>query len=193
MSFFSLRWPWVVSPGTGLVGVAKDNMELNGSTASFTTAFIEIELDVETGRYDIIDYTAVTDCGTVIHPQGLESQIKSGGVMGFGMAATERAIYDPQNGLPGNTRLYQTRPPSCLDVPSTMTAFGVDKPDPANPVGVKGMGEPPMGAGGSALLSAISDALGGHVFNRTPVTPDMIVNAASGRSQSQGPLQVFTA
>ena len=109
------------------------------------------------------------------------------------MATTERAIYDPQNGLPGNTRLYQTRPPSCLDVPSTMTASGVDIADPANPVGAKGMGEPPMGAGASALLSAISDALDGHVFNRTPVTPDMIINAANGRLQSYLPLQVFTA
>jgi xanthine dehydrogenase molybdenum-binding subunit len=179
--------------GSGLVGVAKDNMEVGGTVPTFTTGFIEIELDIETGRFEIKDYFAATDCGTVIHPQGLETQIKSGAVMGFGLAATERAIYDPQNGLPGNTRLIQTRPPSGLDVPSSMTAFGVDKPDPSNPVGVKGMGEPPLGAGASALLSAISDALGGHMFNRTPVTPDMIINAANGRLQSNGPLSVFTA
>jgi len=42
------------------------------------------------------------------------------------------------------------------------------------------------------LLCAISDALGGHVFNRTPVSPDMIVNFTAGRAQSHKPLQVNT-
>jgi len=50
-----------------------------------------------------------------------------------------------------------------------------------------------MGCAAAALLGAISDALGGHYFNRTPVTPDHIVNAAAGRPQSHKPLQVNTA
>ena len=50
-----------------------------------------------------------------------------------------------------------------------------------------------MGAGASALLCAISDALGGHYFNRVPVTRDHIVNALSDRPQSHTPLQVNTA
>jgi hypothetical protein len=50
-----------------------------------------------------------------------------------------------------------------------------------------------QGCAAAALLCAISDALGGHVFNRVPVKPDMIVNAASGRPQSHQPLQVNTA
>ena len=56
----------------------------------------------------------------------------------------------------------------------------------------KGIGEPVQGASAAAILSAISDALGGHLFNRTPVVPDMIVNAAAGRPQSHKPLQVNT-
>ena len=66
-------------------------------------------------------------------------------------------------------------------------------PDPENPVGIKGVGEPVMGAGLAAVLNAIADAMGGHVFNRTPVTPDMIVNALAGQEQSHGPLDVNTA
>jgi hypothetical protein len=42
-------------------------------------------------------------------------------------------------------------------------------------------------------LCAISDALGGHYFNRTPVVPDMIINAAAGRAPCHKPLQVNTA
>jgi CO/xanthine dehydrogenase Mo-binding subunit len=55
------------------------------------------------------------------------------------------------------------------------------------------MGEPPLGCAAAALVCAISDALGGHYFNRTPISPDMIVNATAGRAQSHSPLQVNTA
>lgn len=179
--------------GTGLIGVARDNLPITGQPAAFVAGFMEIELDVETGKFDIIDYVAVADCGTVIHPKGLATQVKGGAVMGIGLAALERHIYDPQNGLPGTIGLYQAKPASYLDVPSVMRAGAVDQPDPQSPLGTKGIGEPVMGAGAGALLCAISDALGGHYFNRVPVTPDQIVNAAAGRAQSHNPLQVNTA
>jgi len=179
--------------GTGLIGVAKDNLAITAQPAAFVAGFIQIELDVETGKFDILDYVAVADCGTVIHPQGLATQIKGGAVMGFGLAALERHIYDPQNGLPANIGLYQAKPASYLDVPATMQTDAVDQPDPQSPLGTKGIGEPVMGAGAAALLCAISDAMGGHYFNRVPVTADQIVNALSGRAQSHQPLQVNTA
>ena len=179
--------------GTGLIGVARDNIPLTAQPAAFCVGFCEIELDVETGKIEILDYVAVADCGTVIHPQSLATQIKGGAVMGFGLATLERQIYDPQNGLPGNIGLYQAKPPSYLDVPSVMQADAVDLPDPQSPLGTKGIGEPVMGAGAAALMCAISDAMGGHVFNRTPVTPDQIVNALAGRPQSHTPLAVNTA
>ncbi len=68
----------------------------------------------------------------------------------------------------------------------------VDIADPQNPVGSKGIGEPVMGCAAAALLCAISDALDGHYFNRSPIVADMIVNAASEQAQSHGPLQVNT-
>ena len=179
--------------GTGLVGVARDQLELGGVVPALAVGFMEIDLDIETGSYEILDYVGVVDCGTVIHPQGLATQIKGGAVMGIGLATLERIIYDPQNGLPGNVGLYQAKPPSYLDVPANMQWDAVDQPDFNNPVGVKGIGEPVMGAAASALVCAISDALGGHYFNRTPIVADMIVNAVSGREQSHRRLQVSTA
>jgi CO/xanthine dehydrogenase Mo-binding subunit len=179
--------------GSGLIGVAKDNLPITASPAAFVAGFAEIELDTETGAFTIVDYVAVADCGTVIHPQGLATQIKGGAVMGFGLATLERHIYDPQNGLPGAVGLYQSKPASYLDIAQTFTVEGVDKPDPQSPLGTKGIGEPVMGAGSSALLCAISDALGGHYFNRVPVTRDHIVNALANRPQSHKPLQVNTA
>jgi CO/xanthine dehydrogenase Mo-binding subunit len=176
--------------GTGLIGAAKDKHPSNGLPPALATAFIKIELDVETGKYELLEYVGTADCGTVVHPQGLEHQIRGGGVMGIGMAGLERIVYDPQNGLPANIGFHQAKPPSYLDVPAEMDVGYVDLPDPTNPVGARGIGEPLMGCAGAALLSAISDALGGVYFNRTPVVPDMIINAVADRPQSYKTLQV---
>ena len=178
--------------GTGLVGVAKDNYEKDGVVPALAVAYIMIELDLETGLFEILEYHATADCGTVIHPKGLASQIRGGAVMGIGLATLERVVYDPSNGLPANTGLYQAKPPSYLDVPSHLQVAAVDKPDPQNPIGAKGIGEPLMGCAASALICAISDAMGGHYFNRTPIVADMIVNAVSGKPQSHANLQVNT-
>ncbi len=181
-----------VIAGTGLVGVARDGFPTRGTVPALAAGFIEIELDIETGQFEIIDYLGVADCGTVLHPLGLSGQIKGGAVMGFGMAALERQVYDRHYGLPGTVGLHQTKPPTYLDVPLDMGWSAVDIADPANPVGAKGIGEPTMGCAAAALLCAISDALGGHYFNRSPIVPDMIVNAAAGQAQSHGPLHVHT-
>ncbi len=112
--------------------------------------------------------------------------------MGFGMAVTERHIYDGRWGLPGAVGLHQAKPPSYLDVPASMDWAAVGIADPENPVGAKGIGEPLMGCAAAALLCAISDALGGHYFNRNPIVTDMIVNAAASRPQSTRPLAANT-
>ena len=179
--------------GTGLVGVAKDNLRMEGDVPSLACGFAAVEVDTETGEVELLDYVAVADCGTVLHPQGLSQQMKGGTVWGIGMALYERQIYDPQNGLPGNLGFEQCKPPTYLDVPSTMRWDAVDIADPQNPVGTRGIGEPPMGAAAAAIVCAISDALDGHIFNRTPVVPDMIVNHVAGRDQSNKPLQIHTA
>jgi CO/xanthine dehydrogenase Mo-binding subunit len=176
--------------GTGLVGVAKDTLPMNGAPSAFAAAFIEIELDVETGQHVIVDYLGVADCGTVIHPAGLETQIKSGAVQGFGVAALERIVYDPQNGMPASVGFYQAKPPTYGDVARRFRASAVDLPDHSSPLGTKGIGEPLLGCAGAALLCALSEAIGGHVFNRTPVVPDMILNHLAKQPQSHGALQV---
>ena len=110
----------------------------------------------------------------------------------LGLALFERHVYDPKLGLPANTLLYQSKPPTYLDVPAEIGWGAADKADPQNPVGVKGVGEPVQGSGAAAVTSAISDALGGHLFNRTPVSLDMILNFLSKRPQAHKPLQINT-
>ena len=176
--------------GSGLIGVAKDKAPYDKMPPALAVGFMKIELDLETGKHEILDYVGTPECGTVIHPKGLAHQVRGGAVMGIGMAALERIVYDPQNGLPANVGFYQAKPPSYLDVPAQMKVDFVDKPDPQNPMGVRGIGEPLMGCAAAALLSAISDALGGIYFNRTPIVPDMIINALANQDQSYKPLQI---
>ena len=79
-----------------------------------------------TGAFEIVDYLGVADCGTVVHPQGLAAQVKGGAVMGFGMAALERHVYDRRYGVAGNIGFHQAKPPSYLDVPSHLDWAATD-------------------------------------------------------------------
>ena len=186
------KWATASIAGSGLVGVAKDTLPKKGVTPGLVTAFVKVEVDTETGKVEVIDHVEVADCGTAVHPQSLATQIKGGAVMGYGLALSERYIYDPKLGISASTGFNNAKAPTILDVPSEMTVTNVGRPDESNPVGAKGVGEPVQGASASAILVAISDALGGHMFNRTPVVPDMIINAAAGRPQSHKPLAVNT-
>jgi len=177
--------------GTGLIAAAKDNLPRVGVTPGLSVSMAQIELDTETGKFEIKDMICVADCGTVLHPLGLGHQISGGNVMGIGMVM-ERHIYDPKLGIPASVGFHQGKLPTYLDVPVEVAWGAVEKPDPQNPIGVKGVGEPVLGSGASAITSAIADALGGHLFNRTPVTPDMIINHLAGRPPAHKPLQVNT-
>ena len=178
--------------GTGLIGVAKDNLPGQGQPPGVLVGFCEIELDRDTGKYQILDYTAIADCGTVVHPKNFENAMRGGAVWGVGLAALERHVYDPQNGLPANTGLYQAKPPTYLDVNLDTQAGAVNIPDPQNPTGGRGIGEPTQGASAAALASAISDALDGHLFNSAPTTTDMIINHLAGNEYSTKSLKTNT-
>ncbi|MDX1566582.1 MAG: xanthine dehydrogenase family protein molybdopterin-binding subunit [Longimicrobiales bacterium] len=166
--------------GQGLMGVAKDNYSHEGGTWSFVLGCAVVELDHETGVVDLIDYQAVADCGVVLNPRSLAGQVHGGGVQGMGMALSQNWYYDNRWGVPLATRFYTNRPPGILDVPLEMTFAAVDEPDPENPVGAKGIGEPPVGAGQAAVTSAIADAMGRRYLARTPLRPDVILASLEG-------------
>ena len=178
--------------GSGLIGVSKDNLKRTASIPSLVAVYAQIELDLETGKYKILDLVGVADCGTVLHPQSFHHQMNGGAVWGIGMATLERWVYDPKVGRPANRGFHLQKPPGWFDVSLDMKVDAVNIPDPQNPVGVKGMGEPIMGGTAAAILCAISDALGGHYFYRHPVLPDMILDVVAGKAQPRKPLQVNT-
>jgi CO/xanthine dehydrogenase Mo-binding subunit len=173
--------------GQGLMGVARDSYPRDGATYSFVAGFAEVEVDVETGKYHILDYLAVADVGTVIHPAALGGQVLGRSMLGIGHAISQKWVYDQHYGVPLAKRLYHTKPPTILDAPQKMQWAALDIPDPETPVGARGIGEPPVAAGCCAVINALSDALGDEIFRRAPVNLDTILTSLeAGKPVQEG-------
>jgi xanthine dehydrogenase molybdenum-binding subunit len=175
--------------GQGLMGVAKDTYPRHGDTWSFVAGFAEVEVDVETGEVRLIDFLSVGDVGRVINPRSLTAQLNGGVCLGIAHALYQRLFYDPHYGLSVARRFHQNRPLTILDVPHTMPAVAVGVADPETPVGAKGVGEPPVGAGYGAVLNAIADAIGVDAFRRAPVTSDVVLMSLTHGRRMHEPLQ----
>jgi carbon-monoxide dehydrogenase large subunit len=118
----------------------------------------EVEIDIETGAAQIVNYVAVDDCGQVYNHQLVEGQIHGGLMQGIGQVFGEQIVYDADTGqLLSGTFMDYFMPRAEHVTPITLIDCGV--PSPANPLGAKGAGE--AGATGSvpALANAVLDAL----------------------------------
>jgi CO/xanthine dehydrogenase Mo-binding subunit len=161
--------------GLGLMGVAKDTYPHDGDTWSFVVGFAEVEIDVETGRTTVVDYLAVADVGTIVNPRSLHGQILGGINLGIGHALQQKWVYDQHYGVPLAKRFYHTKPLTIADIPVTMPTEVVGLADPETPVGARGVGEPPVGAGYGSVMNAIANAVGENVFRRAPVMADIVL------------------
>lgn len=177
--------------GQGLVVAARDNYGRDGMTYSYVASFAEVEVDLETGNYYIVDFLASADTGTVIHPAAHGGQVLGRSTLGIGHAIGQKWVFDPHYGIMVSTRFYQNKPPTILDVPHTMQWMALDIPDPETPVGARGIGEPPVGGGCASILNALSDALGDDIFRRAPVNADTILTSLEAGRPMQHPLMAF--
>jgi len=176
--------------GQGLVAVAKDTYPHDGISMSFVASFAEVEVDIQTGKYYILDFLAYADVGTVLHPRALGGQVLGRSILGIGHAIGQKWVFDPHYGQMISRRFYQNKPPTILDVPVNMQWAALDIPDPETPVGARGIGEPPVGGGCASILNALTDALGDDVFRRAPVNADTILASVEAGRPAQDP---FTA
>jgi len=173
--------------GQGLVVAARDKYPHDGQTLSYVASFAEVQVDLETGKYHLTDFLAVADVGTVIHPRALGGQVMGRSVLGIAHAIGQKWVYDQHYGLPIAKRMHYNKPPTIMDLPVDMKWDAVNIPDPETPVGARGIGEPPVGGGCSAVLNAIADAVGDEVFRRAPVNLDTILaSLEEGRPMQDG-------
>ena len=115
-----------------------------------------VEVDPETGVYEIVDYAAVDDCGNRIHPQIVEGQVHGATAHGLGAAMFETFTYD-EDGTLLTSNFYDYHVPHALDMPPLKTD-AIESPSPFTSLGTKGMGEG-GGAGIHSVCAALQDAL----------------------------------
>ena len=144
---------------------------------AFAAHVAEVEVDMETGKVDVVAYTAAHDSGTVVSRDQFESQIIGGVAQGIGYALMEEVIL--KEGVIRNGTFLDYHIPTAADVPNIKTIV-VEAPDEFGPYGAKGVGEagiePVAGAVGNAIYNAL-----GFPVRRFPYTPERVFEAIEGR------------
>ena len=141
---------------------------------SIGTHVVDVEVDPDTGKVEVLRYTATQDAGKAIHPSYVEGQIQGGAVQGIGWALNEEYIYNA-NGEMTNASFLDYRLPTSLDLPM-IDAVIVEVPNPGHPYGVRGVGETPIIAPPAAIANAIYHAVGIRM-KELPMSPGRILKA----------------
>ncbi len=144
------------STGGPIVGRAA--VDPRGVGAAFAVNIVDVEVDPETGKVQILRYTALQDAGKAVHPDYVEGQIQGGVVQGIGWALNEEYFYNDA-GRMTNPTFLDYRMPTSLDLPMIDTVI-VETPNPGHPFGVRGVGEVPIVPPMAAVANAIYDAVG---------------------------------
>jgi xanthine dehydrogenase molybdenum-binding subunit len=161
-------------PRTGGTIEVGANVNRNTQGPAFAGHICDVEVDPDTGKVDVLRYTAIQDVGTAIHPSYVEGQIQGGASQGIAMALMEEYYLDDKGRMVNNSFL-DYRMPTALDLPMLDTVL-VEVPNPGHPYGVRGVGEvcivPPL----AAVQTAVNNATGQR-FTKLPITPRQIVEA----------------
>ncbi|MGE3271999.1 MAG: xanthine dehydrogenase family protein molybdopterin-binding subunit [Chloroflexota bacterium] len=143
---------------------------------TFGAQAVEVEVDTETGEVTILRVVAAHDCGRIVNPMMVDSQVIGAVTQGIGFALTEGRVVDNARGVVMNPNLEHYLVPTVQDIPE-ITNTQVDLPDPeANPTGAKGIGEPPLIPTAPAIANAIYDAIGVRL-TQTPMSRASILAA----------------
>ncbi len=137
---------------------------------SYATHIAEVEVDVETGKVDVLKVTAVHDSGKIINPATASGQVEGGILQGLGYALMEEL--QEKDGYILNPNLTDYLIPTSMDAPEIEVSF-VEARYSKGPFGAKGIGEPSIMPTAAAILNAVSHAIGVRVFS-LPATPEKI-------------------
>ncbi len=162
------------SSGGGISGTA--SVSPTGVGGSFAGNIVDVEVDPETGKTDVVRFTAFQDVGKAIHPSYVEGQMQGGSVQGIGWALNEEYYMNEAGGM-DNSTLLDYRMPTSLDLPMIDTVI-VEVANPGHPFGVRGVGEANIIPPTPAIANALQRATGTRLFE-TPMNP-VAITAANG-------------
>ncbi len=154
--------------------LASANVHPQEAGPGFGLHIVDVEVDPDTGKVEILRYTAVQDVGKAIHPSYVEGQLQGGVAQGVGWALNDEYVYDEQGRLL-NASLLDYRMPTALDLPMIDTVL-VEVMNPGHPYGVRGVGETPIVPPAAAVANAIYRATGVRM-SELPMSPRRITEA----------------
>ena len=167
--------------GSGGPIIGRGTANPGGVGNAFGVHIVDVEVDPDTGKVDILRYTTIQDVGKAIHPSYVEGQIQGGAVQGIGWALNEEYYFN-DDGSMMNSSFLDYRMPISLDLPMIDTVL-VEVANPGHPLGVRGVGEvclvPPM----AAVANAISHAIGARVEN-LPMNPGVVLETIWNKDNS---------
>ncbi len=158
--------------GGPLLGRASLNAQ--GAGASFAVNIADVKIDRDTGKVDVLSYTAIQDAGKAIHPAYVEGQMQGGAAQGIGWALNEEYIFDAE-GVMENAGFLDYRIPVASDLPMIDTQI-IEVPNPSHPYGVRGVGETPIVAPLAVIANAVRDAAGLRIHD-LPFSPPRVLEA----------------
>ncbi len=141
------------------------------STLTFAVQGVEVEVDIETGKVEILKCVQAIDLGKAINPRICEGQAIGGIVMGIGYALTEELIFNQQGDII-NPSLREYIIPKAADIPPIEIIL-VEAADPYGPFGAKGVGEITINCTAPAIANAIAHATGCRLY-QLPMTPERV-------------------
>ncbi|MFZ5649002.1 MAG: xanthine dehydrogenase subunit XdhA [Bacillota bacterium] len=139
---------------------------------AYGCTFAEVEVDITTGKVEVLEIYNVHDSGKIINPKLAEAQVHGGVSMGLGYALYEQMIFDPRTGKPLNNNLLDYKLMTVMDTPDIGVDF-VETCEPTAPFGNKALGEPPAISPAPAIRNAILDATGVRI-NELPMNPQRL-------------------
>ena len=150
-----------------------------GVGAQLAGHIVDVEVDPETGKVDILRYTTFLDAGKAAHPSYVEGQMQGGALQGIGWALNEEYFFT-EDGTMANSSFLDYRMPTSLDLPMIDSVI-IETPNPRHPFGLRGVGEtvliPPM----AAIANAIYHATGVRM-DRLPMSPGAILEALEAKN-----------
>jgi len=160
--------------GTGGPVMGRGNVNPGGVGNAFAVHIVDVEVDPETGKVEILRYTALQDVGKAVHPSYVEGQLQGGVAQGIGWALNEEYVYN-KSGAMDNSSFLDYRMPTSLDLPMIDTVI-VEVANPGHPFGIRGVGEvcivPPL----AAVANAIHGASGVRM-EVLPMSPGNVLKA----------------
>ena len=161
-------------PRAGGPVMGRASVRPRGVGPAFAAHVVDVEVDPETGKVDILRYTAAQDVGKAVHPSYVEGQIQGGVAQGVGWALNEEYFY-AEDGTMRNTGFLDYRMPTCLDLPMIETIL-VEVANPGHPIGIRGVGEVPIIPPPAAIANAIYQATGVRM-TELPMSPAKVAKA----------------